>query len=185
MIHGRPFGPVTSRGINRSAIHAAHSQQLSIWRIRMLGFDLDMWDYITFAVLLVIAVGAVAGAVILLGLPGKIALARKHPEAEAVNLMGWAGGLAVVPWIQAFIWAFKPTDVIDIRRFPLETQKAIEEEIQRLKGVEAVEKAIAEKHGVDVGAVPPPPTSATPLASSSPTATERTPESPKSSDSKA
>lgn len=100
----------------------------------MLGFDLDMWDYITFAVLLVIAVGAVAGAVILLGLPGKIALARKHPEAEAVNLMGWAGGLAVVPWIQAFIWAFKPTDKVDIRRFPREERLANEEEIARLKG---------------------------------------------------
>ena len=151
----------------------------------MLGFDLDMWDYITFAVLLVIAIGAVAGAVVLLGLPGKIALARKHPEAEAVNLMGWAGGLAVVPWIQAFIWAFKPTDVIDIRRFPLETQKAIEEEIQRLKGVEAVEKKIAEKHGIEVAAPAQPLAETAPLASSSPASTERTPESPKTGDPKA
>src|SRR5512132_3395248 len=26
--------------------------------------------------------------------------------------MGWAGFLLIVPWIQAFIWAFKPTDVV-------------------------------------------------------------------------
>lgn len=63
------------------------------------------------------------------GLPGKIAISRKHPDAEAVNIMGWAGFLAVVPWIQAFIWAFKPTDIIDIRRFPAEERKAIDKEI--------------------------------------------------------
>ena len=40
-------------------------------------------------------------AVFVLGLPGRIAIARNHPEAEAVYLMGWIGFLAVVPWIQA------------------------------------------------------------------------------------
>jgi hypothetical protein len=65
-------------------------------------------------------------------LPGRIAIARKHPEAEAVKLMGWAGFLVVVPWIQAFIWAFKPTDVIDVRRFPKEVAEKTEEEIKRL-----------------------------------------------------
>jgi hypothetical protein len=55
--------------------------------------------------------------VFVLGLPGRIAIARRHPEADAVNLMGWVGFLAVVPWIQALIWAFKPTNVIDVRGF--------------------------------------------------------------------
>ena len=63
------------------------------------------------------------------GLPGRIALARKHPEAEAVKIMGWAGLLpTILPWIQAFIWAFKPTDIVDIRRFPKEEAKALDEE---------------------------------------------------------
>jgi Protein of unknown function (DUF3302)/Superinfection immunity protein len=84
----------------------------------MLGFDLDIWDYITFAVVLIIATGALAAAVFILGLPGRIAVARKHPDAEAVTLLGWAGGFAVLPWMQALVWAFKPSDVIDIRRFP-------------------------------------------------------------------
>ena len=35
--------------------------------------------------------------------------------------------------MQAFIWAFKPTDIVDIRRFPREEAKAIDEEIARLK----------------------------------------------------
>ena len=92
----------------------------------MLGFDLDLWDYITFAVLFVIGLGGVAAVVFVLGLPGRIALARKHPDAEAVTLLGWAGGFAVVPWMKALIWAFKPADVVDIRRFPLEAQKVME-----------------------------------------------------------
>ena len=94
----------------------------------MLGFDLDLWDYITFAVMFLIGVGAVAGVVFVLGLPGRIAVARKHPDAEAVTLLGWAGGFALVPWVKAFIWAFKPTDIVDIRRFPREEVKALDEE---------------------------------------------------------
>lgn len=99
-----------------------------------MGFHVDFWDYATFAALFII--GAALGGVVLLilGLPGKIAIARKHPEADAVNLMGWVGFLGVVPWIQALIWSIKPTDVIDIRRFPREEQAAIEEDILRLKG---------------------------------------------------
>jgi hypothetical protein len=46
--------------------------------------------------------------------------------------MGWVGFLAVVPWIQALIWAFKPTDKVDIRRFPLEERLAEEEDLERL-----------------------------------------------------
>jgi hypothetical protein len=100
----------------------------------MLGFELDFWDYATF-----VTAALAGGSVILIyiwlaGLPGRIAIARKHPEAEAVKLMGWAGLLPTVyPWVQAFIWAFKPTDIVDIRRFPREEAKAIDEDIARLK----------------------------------------------------
>jgi hypothetical protein len=99
----------------------------------MLGFELDLWDYITFLSLAIIGLGLTVSVVLIGGLPGRIAIARNHPEAEAVKIMGWAGFLVVVPWIQAFIWAFKPTDVIDIRRFPKAEAKAIDEEIARLK----------------------------------------------------
>ena len=77
----------------------------------------------------------VAFGVWLAGLPGRIAMARNHPEAEAVKLLGWAGLLPTIyPWVQAFIWAYKPTDVVDIRRFPREEARATEEEIARLRG---------------------------------------------------
>jgi hypothetical protein len=100
----------------------------------MFGFKLDGWDYLTFAVMLV-GIGAfLTAAVFVLGLPGRIAIARKHPDADAIKLMGWLGFLAVVPWMQAFMWAFKPTDVVDIRYFPDQEQRNIEKTIARLTG---------------------------------------------------
>ena len=72
--------------------------------------------------------------IFLLGLPGRIAVARNHPEADAVYFMGWIGFLAVVPWIQALIWAFKPTDVVDIRYLPRDVRRETDDMIARLKG---------------------------------------------------
>jgi len=111
----------------------------------MLGFELDFWDYITFATLIVLGAAFLVALVFILGLPGRIAIARKHPDAEAVNIMGWAGFLAVVPWMQAFIWAFKPTNIVDIRRYPKAEDAAIDEQIAKLKGQDRPEtKAVEE-----------------------------------------
>jgi len=100
----------------------------------MLGFQIDFWDYVTFAALFVTVLAALGLAVFVLGLPGRIAIARNHPEADAVNLMGWVGFVAVVPWIQALIWAFKPTDVIDIRNMPETERRETAAMIARRKG---------------------------------------------------
>jgi hypothetical protein len=99
-----------------------------------MGFELDFWDYVTFAALFFIGVVFLGVLIFLLGLPGRIAIARKHPEADAVYAMGWLGFLAVVPWIQALIWAFKPTDVVDLRYLPRDVSRETEEMIARLKG---------------------------------------------------
>lgn len=100
----------------------------------LLGFRLDFWDYATFATLFFVTAAGLIIAVSILGLPGRIAIARKHPEADAVYLMGWIGFLAVVPWIQALIWAFKPASVIDVRHFPKDVQHETELMIARLSG---------------------------------------------------
>ena len=94
----------------------------------MLEFKLDFWDFATFFVLFLLGTAGVVSVIWLAGLPGRIAIARKHPDAEAVRLMGYAGFFAAVPWIQAFIWAFKPTNIVDVRRFPKAEAEAIEEE---------------------------------------------------------
>jgi hypothetical protein len=39
-----------------------------------------------------------------------------------------------VPWIQALIWAFKPTNVIDIRYLPDEERQETAAMITRLRG---------------------------------------------------
>jgi len=100
----------------------------------LLGFHVGFWDYVTFVALFVVAAAFLTAAVFSLGLPGRIAIARNHPEADAVNLMGWIGFLAVVPWIQALIWAFKPTNVIDIRNLPEDERRETEAMIARLRG---------------------------------------------------
>lgn len=100
----------------------------------LLGFKIDFWDYATFGVLFLLVMAGLVSVVWLAGLPGRIAIALKHPDAEAVKMMGYAGFLAAVPWIQAFIWAFKPTDIVDIRRFPAQEATGIDEEIARLSG---------------------------------------------------
>jgi Protein of unknown function (DUF3302) len=100
----------------------------------MLGFQVGIWDYVTFVALAIIVAAALAGVVLILGLPGRIAIARNHPDADAVYLMGWIGFVAVVPWVQALIWAFKPTDVVDLRYWPKEVQRQTNATIARLKG---------------------------------------------------
>jgi Protein of unknown function (DUF3302) len=106
----------------------------------MFGFRLDIWDYLTFAVVLALVGAFLAAAVFVLGLPGRIAVARKHPDAEAINMMGWLGFMAVVPWMQAFMWAFKPTDVVDIRYFPRQEQQNIDGMLARMKRTTKQEK---------------------------------------------
>jgi hypothetical protein len=116
----------------------------------MLGFELDFWDYVTFATLFLSVGAAIVFWLFLAGLPGRIAIARKHPEAEAVKYLGYAGLLPTVyPWMQALIWAFKPTDIVDIRRFPAEEARETDKEIARLRGTPhtaraAVKEATAE-----------------------------------------
>src|SRR6266567_9608002 len=98
----------------------------------LLGFSLDFWDYATFLSLFFLTVVGLGFAVFVLGLPGRIAIARNHPEAEAVYLMGWVGFLAVVPWVQALGWAFRPTTIIDVRYLPRQRQIETEEMIAKL-----------------------------------------------------
>jgi len=102
---------------------------------QLLGFEIDFWDYMTFLTLFLCVGAAIVMWLFLAGLPGRIAIARKHPDAEAVKYLGYAGLLPTVyPWMQALIWAFKPTDIVDIRRFPADEARETEKEIARLRG---------------------------------------------------
>lgn len=40
------------------------------------------------------------------GLPGSIARARGHPQADAINICGWMGVITLVLWPIAMVWAY-------------------------------------------------------------------------------
>jgi hypothetical protein len=88
----------------------------------LVGFHVDAWDNLTFAFIIVAAVLALAVSII--GLPGRI----------AVNLMGYIGFLAVVPWVKSLIRPFKPTDVIAIRYMPGEERRETDAILARITG---------------------------------------------------
>ena len=47
---------------------------------RMLGIDLDIWDYLTFLVLTVAGLGVLIALIWLAGLPGRIAIVPQSPR---------------------------------------------------------------------------------------------------------
>jgi hypothetical protein len=51
----------------------------------VLGFRLDAWDYATFAAMAIVGAGFLGLLALFLGLPGRIAIARHHPEAKYVR----------------------------------------------------------------------------------------------------
>jgi uncharacterized protein DUF3302 len=120
----------------------------------LLGFHVGFWDYITFLAVLVILVALRAAVIIILGLPGRIAIAHNHPQADAVSAMGWLGFLGAVPWVYALIWAFKPTDVIDIRYLPEEERRATDALIARLAGKKPSAPSPAPREPSDGSATP-------------------------------
>lgn len=64
-------------------------------------------DVFALAVLLILLASAVAIWLILGMLPGRIARARKHPQAEAIAVCGWWGAITLGLLMPvAFIWAY-------------------------------------------------------------------------------
>jgi hypothetical protein len=62
-------------------------------------------------ILLVLLATGLAVIFILARLPGQIAHAHAHPQAEAVTVAGWCSLLLPIPlWPLAMVWAYyKPT----------------------------------------------------------------------------
>ena len=94
----------------------------------LIDFKLDIYDYMTFVLLLVIVIAFFYAMVTLGGLPGKLAEKRKHPHAESVKLGGWIGLFTVFPWIHALIWAYHDSLTIDVRKLPKDMQDKLGEE---------------------------------------------------------
>src|SRR5271166_4945503 len=91
---GRKEGAVGSVRQSADGKDLLSGQSRAISMEAMLGFRVDFWDYVTFGAIAVIVFAGLGLAVFVLGLPGRIAIARNHREADAVNLMGWVGFVA-------------------------------------------------------------------------------------------
>ena len=66
-----------------------------------------------FVILVVLVLLVVWIYVKLAAVPGQTATNRGHPQAEAINVLGWIGLLlGVAPWLVALVWAYtKPGPV--------------------------------------------------------------------------
>mgnify|MGYP001814904885 CR=1 FL=1 len=73
-----------------------------------------MLDIFALIVLILLIGLVIAGWLLLAMWPGQIATKRNHPQAEAINVMGWWGAitLGVLSPI-AWVWAYtNPTDTL-------------------------------------------------------------------------
>ena len=60
-----------------------------------------------FIILVVLVLLLVLIYIELAKIPGKTAHQRGHPQAEAINVLGWIGLLfGAVPWVIALVWAY-------------------------------------------------------------------------------
>ena len=68
---------------------------------------LDIFALIVMGILIAVVIIAV----VKLGpLPGNIAKKRGHPQADAINVLGWIGVITLgVSWLIALVWAFTRT----------------------------------------------------------------------------
>lgn len=70
----------------------------------------------SFITLVIIGVAGVLAFILVASIPGQKAKERKHPQAEAINILGWTGlFLGGAPWLIALIWAYTiPIGVADL-----------------------------------------------------------------------
>ncbi len=60
-----------------------------------------------FAILVLLVLIGILIFLKLAAMPGKTAIERGHPQAEAINVLGWVGLLlGVAPWLVALVWAY-------------------------------------------------------------------------------
>ena len=64
-------------------------------------------SFVSFAILVLLVLIVIWIFVKLAALPGQTATERGHPQAEAINVLGWVGLLlGVAPWLVALVWAY-------------------------------------------------------------------------------
>ena len=84
-------------------------------------------DYFALLVLLVLVASAVAIWAALGMMPGRIARARNHPQADAIAICGWWGVITMGLLLPvAYIWAYYKPRWRDDMKLETETGKEVE-----------------------------------------------------------
>jgi fatty acid desaturase len=110
-------------------------------------------DIFALVVLVILVIMVVAIWVFLSMMPGKIAKKRQHPQAEAITVCGWLGGLTLgILWPVAFVWAYtKPGNLwssTPVGEGGQEGSSAVVAELhERIEALEAVLQAAPNQRG--------------------------------------
>jgi len=94
---------------------------------------LDIFALIVMGVLLAVTIWFV----VLLGpLPGKIAAERGHPQADAIQVLGWIGLITMgAAWLVALVWAYTKPPITRNSSHDLEDRIAkLEQQVARAAG---------------------------------------------------
>ena len=68
---------------------------------------MELLDVVTLAIILIVVATLVAFVLWLASLPGKVARARGHAQADAVNVAGWLSLLTgLTAWPLVLVWAY-------------------------------------------------------------------------------
>ncbi len=64
-----------------------------------------------FAILVALVLLIIWLYTVLAKIPGETARERNHPQADAINVLGWIGLLlGIAPWLVALVWAYTRAD---------------------------------------------------------------------------
>jgi hypothetical protein len=64
-----------------------------------------------FAILVALVLLIIWLYTVLAKMPGETARERNHPQADAINVLGWIGLLlGIAPWLVALVWAYTRAD---------------------------------------------------------------------------
>ena len=94
---------------------------------------LDIFALIVMGILLAVVIWLV---VLLGSMPGNIAKAHGHPQAEAIQVLGWIGIITLgISWFIAITWAYtKPIGKASADPGLDARVKALENQIEQLQG---------------------------------------------------
>jgi hypothetical protein len=111
-----------------------------------------MQDIFTFLVMFIIVAATVFLLVKLGGLPGKIALVRNHPQADAIRVCGWLGLATLgILWPFALVWSFTKPAVIASPAGQASQEGKLSAQIAELQAKVSVLESELEGQGLENG----------------------------------